>query len=140
MLMTESLMISSTLKPNTSPSPSLTCQSIPEVTLMFLKSSPSLASSYFSSGSFSMEFREYFSSRSQALCVGLMGLYAPWALWSPCSASSGRIMDTNTATASVLPSSVQSRSPAYVCYPHVMDVNSSSKWLLPALPDHHSNL
>lgn len=103
MLITEFLMTSSTPKPNTSPSPSLTGKSIPEVALMFLKSSPSLASSYFSSGSFSMDFREYFSSGSQVLYVGLTGLYILWAPWSPCSPHSGRIMDTNPGTASAGP-------------------------------------
>ena len=76
--LTTSLMLN--LTTNTSSSPSLTCQSIPEVTLIFLKSCPCLASSCFSSGSCSMDFGEDFSSCSHAVCVRLTGLYMLYGL------------------------------------------------------------
>lgn len=96
-------------KTNTSSSPSLTCQSIPEVTLTFLKSCLSLVSFYFSSGSFSMDFGEYLSSRSRALCVGLTELYVLYSVcYTVCYTVSllqllwENVIDTDPGTASVM--------------------------------------
>lgn len=154
MLIRESFMTSLklNLKTRTSSSPSLPCQSIPEVTLLFLESCSSLASSYFSTSSFSMDLGEYFSSYSQALCRSHRALYSLCCMVSWSHLLWDNLTDTNPGPAPVIAthrsspllhllSSIWSRNPACVWYTFITDVSSSSECpSLLLLADHHSDL